>query len=310
MILVLGVIDEQVTAWFLGHLSALGRDFVFVDERQLGGEVHLELDWEPERGRLLGELRFPRWRVGLEEVSGVYSRLGTGGVTPPDTPEARAGRAHAAALLDLFSGPVANRASAMLSNGSKPCQYAAILAAGLRVPDTFAGGRWEQVRRFADGLDGLPVIKSISDERSLVKQVSLEALQAAAPPGQPLPPHQLQQRAAGTNIRAHVVGGRQVLACRAVTEALDYRHPDLTGHSVELEPVELPEAVAEACRRLSRSLDLGFAGIDLIEPPGGSPHPADWWCLEVNTCPGYLWFEQRTGLPISRVLADFLMGLQ
>jgi|SRR5215217_518809 len=309
MILVMGPVDELLTAFFLKHLTDTKREYLFVDERHLGSEVRLELDLPQGPsgpGRLRGAVRFPTWRVGLEEISGIYSRLGTGNVEQQRTPEVRAEQAHAAALLDLFPGPVANRATAMLSNGSKPCQYAAILAAGLRVPDTLVGSTWERWEPFAKALDGDPVIKSVSDERSLVKQVSWEATRASARPGQPLAPHQFQQRIQGTNIRAHVVGARHVLACRAETQALDYRHPDLTGHTVNLCATELPEPVAEACRRLSRALGVDLAGIDLIEPPGGSSRPEDWVCLEVNTCPGFMWFEQHAGLPIARVLADFL----
>nr|BDT32655.1 RimK domain-containing protein ATP-grasp [Myxococcus sp. MH1] len=309
MILVMGPVDELLTAFFLKHLTDTGREYLFVDERHLGVDVRLELELPqgpPGLGRLRGAVCFPTWRVGLERISGIYSRLGTGNLEQAPTPQVRAEQAHAAALLDLFPGPVANRATAMLSNGSKPCQYAAILASGLRVPDTLAGGTWERWEHFARALEGDPVIKSVSDERSLVKQVSWEATRASARPGKPLAPHQFQQRIPGNNVRAHVIGARDVLACRAVTQALDYRHPDMTGHAVSLDAVELPQPVAQACRQLSRALGLDLAGIDLIEPPGGSSRPEDWVCLEVNTCPGFMWFEQNTGLPISRRLADFL----
>ncbi|RKH56970.1 ATP-grasp domain-containing protein [Corallococcus aberystwythensis] len=309
MILVMGPVDELLTAFFLSHLTATGREYLFVDERHLGAEVRLELDWHPGPpgpGRLTGSVCFPTWRVGLESLSGIYSRLGTGGLELSQTPEARAERAHAAALLDLFPGPVANRMTAMMSNGSKPCQYAAILAAGLRVPDTLAGADWTRWEAFARGLDGDPIIKSVSDERSLVKQVSWQETRAAARPGHPLPPHQFQQRIPGANVRVHVVGASEVLACRAETQALDYRHPDATGHTVSLHAVTLPQPVADACRRLSRALGLDLSGIDLIEPPGGSSDPGDWVCLEVNTSPGFMWFEQHAGLPIAGALAAFL----
>ncbi|QAT83508.1 ribosomal protein S6 modification protein [Corallococcus coralloides] len=309
MILVMGPVDELVTSFFLEYLTATGREYLFVDERHLGAEVHLEMDWHPGPpgpGRLTGAVCFPTWRVELESVSGIYSRLGTGGVETHQTPASRAEWAHAAALLDLFPGPVANRMTAMMSNASKPCQYAAILAAGLRVPDTLAGADWTRWESFARDLEGAPIIKSVSDERSRVKEVSWQETRAAARPGHPLAPHQFQQRIPGANVRAHVVGAKEVLACRAESQALDYRHPDATGHTVSLHAVTLPEPVADACRRLSRALGIDLAGIDLIEPPGGSSDPADWVCLEVNTSPGFMWFEQHAGLPIAGALAAFL----
>nr|WP_242544828.1 hypothetical protein [Corallococcus sp. NCSPR001] len=309
--MLMGPVDELVTSFFLAHLTDTQREYLFVDQRHLGSQVRLDLDLDQAPGsraarRLRGAVCFPTWRVDLEDISGIFSRLGTGGVREHVTPEVRAERAHANALMDLFHGPVANRPTAMVSNNSKPCQYAAILAAGLSVPDTLAGGDWRLWEPFARGLTGDPVIKSVSDERSLVKQVTWDDTRAAFLPGRPPPPHQFQQRISGTNVRVHVVGGREVFACRAESQALDYRHPDMTGHPVHLRATLLPEPVADACRRLSSALGLHLSGIDLIEPPGGSADPRDWVCLEVNTCPGFMWFEQHTGLPIAQALARSL----
>lgn len=342
MILVLGTIDEAVTAHFLAHLVATDQPFAFVDERQLGDAVRIELgvcgdparpldaiddipgvtprgpsdaiadvischmpsDGMPDAPpRLTGRVCFPRWHADLAEITGIYTRLGTGAATLPDTPAARAERAHAAALLDLFAGPVANRATAMWSNSSKPAQYPAIIAAGFRVPDTVIAAPWLHARPHLDRWGAPPIVKSTSGVRSLVK-----AIDPAALGPDPLPPHQLQRRIHGDNIRVHLVGGHTALASRAVTDAIDYRHPGLTGHDTRLEATELPPRVIDACRRLAHALDIGFAGIDLVEPPGGSPDPADWHCFEVNTCPGYLWYESNAGLPIAAALADWLCG--
>lgn len=324
MILVLGTIDEAVTAYFLAHLVATDQPFAFVDERQLGGEVSVELrvcgdparpladgvdgidgtDGTDGMASLSGRICFPRWHVDLAEITGVYTRLGTGSAALPDGAEAHAARAEVAVLLDLFDGPVANRATAMWSNASKPAQYRAIVAAGFRVPDTVIAAPWPHARRHLDRWGAPPIVKSTSGVRSLVKAVDPAALGV-----DPLPPHQLQRRIHGDNIRVHLVGGHTALASRAVTEAIDYRHPGLTGHGTHLEAADLPPRVLDACRHLARALDIGFAGIDLVEPPGGSPDPADWHCFEVNTCPGYLWYELNAGLPISAALADWLRGV-
>lgn len=311
MILVIGTVDEPVTAHFLAHLALTQRDFLFVDSRELGSRIHLELHWRPGRPgrRLTGEIHFPQWKVSLSEVSGIYSRLGTGqeGAESgqPRASELTVQQAHAWTLLDMFEGPVANRPSAMQSNDSKPCQYGAILRAGLRLPDTHVGGRLADLERFASGLGEAPIVKSTSGERSVAKQVPVDAIRSMVT-GDLMPPHQFQERAVGTNVRVHLVGRTHAFACRAETDALDYRHPDRSGHTLELRPMRLPEAVTDACRRLAGDLGVDFAGIDLIEPVGGSENPRDWWCLEVNTAPGYSWFEEHSGLPIARSLADYL----
>ena len=48
---------------------------------------------------------------------------------------------------------------------------------------------------------------------------------------------------------------------------------------------------------------VGRSSIDLrVEPNGG------WWCFEVNTAPGFIWFENQTGLPIAAAVARALTG--
>lgn len=62
-------------------------------------------------------------------------------------------------------------------------------------------------------------------------------------------------------------------------------------------------SLAQACVRLAQDLELPFAGIDLRETPEG-----DIVCFEVNPCPAYSYYEQRTGAPIARALVTWLAG--
>jgi glutathione synthase/RimK-type ligase-like ATP-grasp enzyme len=61
--------------------------------------------------------------------------------------------------------------------------------------------------------------------------------------------------------------------------------------------------VESACRRIAHELGLLHAGIDLRETPDG-----EWYCFEVNPCPGFLYYERQTGQPISTALAELLQG--
>ena len=62
-----------------------------------------------------------------------------------------------------------------------------------------------------------------------------------------------------------------------------------------------PDSVAAACLRIAKDLGLLHAGIDLKETPEG-----DWYCFEVNPCPGFIYYERHTGQPISLALAELL----
>jgi hypothetical protein len=97
--------------------------------------------------------------------------------------------------------------------------------------------------------------------------------------------------------------GEQVFATRVDTDAVDYRYAHLDGLGVAMEPVQLPAAVHRACPAVAADLDLLFAGIDLKETPDG-----EWFCFEVNPCPGFLYYERHTGQPISAALAELLRG--
>ena len=70
-----------------------------------------------------------------------------------------------------------------------------------------------------------------------------------------------------------------------------------------MSPVTLPAAVTTACLRGARELGLLFAGIDLKETPDG-----EYFCFEINPCPGFTYYERHTGQPISLALADLLNG--
>ena len=53
--------------------------------------------------------------------------------------------------------------------------------------------------------------------------------------------------------------------------------------------------------RLAHRLDLLLPGIDGKEDPDGN-----YYCFEINPCPGFLYYEQYTGQPISTALANLL----
>ncbi|HWR00288.1 MAG TPA: hypothetical protein VN371_00355 [Chlorobaculum sp.] len=75
------------------------------------------------------------------------------------------------------------------------------------------------------------------------------------------------------------------------------------GKETELEPFEIPESVAESCIDLTAALGLHFTGIDLRFSSDGQVH-----CFEVNPMPGYSYYENNTGQPISRTLTQYLMS--
>jgi D-alanine-D-alanine ligase-like ATP-grasp enzyme len=65
----------------------------------------------------------------------------------------------------------------------------------------------------------------------------------------------------------------------------------------------LPAEIAQRCHAVTETLGLALAGIDLRLGRDGR-----WWCFEVNTAPGFIWFERHTGQPIAAAVARLLAG--
>jgi glutathione synthase/RimK-type ligase-like ATP-grasp enzyme len=152
--------------------------------------------------------------------------------------------------------------------------------------------------RFFEENKGEVIYKSLSGIRSIVRRVQPEQL--ARLPLLRNGPAQFQSFIPGENVRVHTVGD-QLFATRVHSETVDYRYASREGGSVEMEPASLPPTVAESCLRLARELDLLLTGIDLKETPNG-----DYYCFEVNPCPGFLYYEKYTRQPISTALASLL----
>jgi hypothetical protein len=72
---------------------------------------------------------------------------------------------------------------------------------------------------------------------------------------------------------------------------------------VGMEPYELPEEVAAACRRLLADLGLVFAALDFVVDPEGRHI-----FLEVNPQGQFLFLEKRIGVPLLDMFAEFLAG--
>lgn len=300
MILLCGVPSEPPLALAIEAAHALGVDHRVVNQR---ADVTVTIDvGDPPRGWLSGAGA----DLDLASVDGIYLRL----AEPDDPARPRAGPAdpHAAdravaaqslltAWCEVTASRVANPMSAMASNMSKPYQLQLIEQAGLRVPPTLVTNDPAAVRAFA-AEHGRLVFKSTSGVRSVVRELL---------PGHdrrmdrlPALPTSFQPYLQGTNVRVHVVGDT-ALAVAIRTDAVDYRYASGAGRELQMEPYRLPPQVERRCLDLSRRLALPFCGIDLLCDDAGA-----WWCFEVNPSPGYSWFEDQTGLPISRALVGWL----
>lgn len=109
-------------------------------------------------------------------------------------------------------------------------------------------------------------------------------------------------------LRVTVVG-EQVFACRINSQS----QTDETGridwrqgyeHGMKHEAFDLPEEIADKCRRYLQCVGLNFGCFDFIVTPDG-----EYVFLECNPNGQWLWIELATGLKIADAIADFLSNL-
>lgn len=304
VILVCGGLADSVTELVCARLNDCGYAYRFLDLGTYPDGCQIKWHWNGSGPR--GFISAPDWKLDLEELTGVYVRfLGPEGRTPvpnvaPETVplihfEYDAGLM---TLLEDLPCAVVNRVDGGMSNNSKVYQALMVRQFGLLTPPTLVTNDPAAARRFYEEHNGEVIYKSLSGIRSIVKRLQpeqfdrLSLLQNG--------PAQFQAFIPGDNVRVHTVG-EEVFPTRVQSDVVDYRYARREGRDVEMEPATLPHDIAESCVRLAQHLDLLFAGIDLKVTPNG-----EYYCFEVNPCPGFLYYEKYGGQPISLALANLL----
>lgn len=306
MILLCGIPSETALVLVREELERLAARVVVFNQRAF---ETCELEYEVVRGEVSGTLRLDGRRFALEEFEGVYTRVmdeqrlpELRGEPPMSPARRRARRLHRvlSEWIEIAPARVVNRARPQGSNASKPYQAQLIRAQGFAIPETLITNDPELVREFL-AQHGRVVYKSVSGTRSIVQLLGpadLERLDRIR-----WCPVQFQAYVVGTDVRVHVVAD-EVFATAVRSAAIDYRYALRQQlDAAELEPIELPEALAERCVALAAALELPFAGIDLRLSATGEAT-----CFEVNPSPAYSYYELGAGQPIARSLARYLLG--
>jgi hypothetical protein len=304
MILLCGIPSEPPISMVRDEIIKLGLPYVMFNQRMFDC---MDLSFSISESRVKGKLRIDQGIYRLEDFKGVYFRLMNDQLLPelkdepPNSPRRRFCLALHDSLLrwcEVSPARVVNRTSVMASNFSKPYQIQIIQQYGFNVPETLITNNPKLVKRFLHKHQRV-IYKSISGVRSIVQMLELKDLDRLELIR--WCPVQFQEYIEGSNVRVHVIG-TNVFATEAVSTATDYRYPQLDkGASTELNGFKLSDELARLCIGLTHQLKLEFSGIDLKITPQGKIY-----CLEVNTNPGFSYYELSTGQPIAKTLAQHL----
>lgn len=304
MILLWGIPADEPISKVWQVLIRKGAEVAFLDQHLvLETEVKLSVD-----ERISGSLRVKNDVIELQDVTAFYlrpydsSRIPEIKKTGPNSVEL----GHALAVedvlvswADITPALVVNRPSFMSSNNSKPYQSSLIHDIGFAVPDTIITTDPEAAYHFTKK-HGEVIYKSISGSRSIVSR--LKITEAERLKDITWCPTQFQEYIPGNDIRVHVIG-EQVFACEIISAADDFRYIPFSETAPSIKNIGLPEDLAESCKKLTASLNLHIAGIDLRRTPENV-----WYCFEVNPCPGFSFFQEATHHPIDEAIAQLLLS--
>ena len=306
MILLCGIPSETPMRMVISRLEQMSAQFVLLNQRKF---ADCDIWFEIADGEVTGELRIGLDTYDLEDFTAIYPRLMDDRFLPElaDEPQDSTVRSYCRSFHDALTrwmeispALVINRCAPMASNSSKPFQAQLIREQGFLVPETLITNDPELVRSFR-AKHGRVIYKSISAIRSIVQELSdedeerLERIRWC--------PTQFQAFVEGTNLRVHTVGD-EAFATAVSTDACDYRYAGKqTGEPAALREVVLSDELKEKCLRLSASLGLEFAGIDLKVTPDD-----EVYCFEVNPSPAFSYYEANAGQAISAGVARRLAG--
>jgi len=306
MILICGIPTETPIALIREQTDELNVPYVMFNQRDFS---NMELSFEIIGDCVTGELKIEDRSYRLEDFHGVYTRLMDDRLLPElkNEPENSQKRRYCRSLHDALSrwyeiapARVVNRTGPMGSNFSKPYQLQLIRNQGFMIPETLITNDPALVRDFLRRF-GRIIYKSISSVRSIVQTLEdkdLERLNHIR-----WCPVQFQEFVEGTNVRVHTVN-TEIFATSITTDTTDYRYASREGESPDLEPIDLPDELSDRCIRLSQSLGLPFAGIDLKITPDNKVY-----CFEVNPSPAFSYYENNTGQKIANAVVRYLAGM-
>lgn len=306
MILVCGALIDRIVAYTCVKFEQMDFDYFFLDELKYPNGF--EISWVCKKGRPNGYIKLGSKKIELSELTGIFVRH----ISPDEistnannnSQDARIIKSESIQALDSMVSTipcvVVNRSFAQLSNSSKPYQSLLIRQFGFKTPKTLVTNIPSDVKSFYDYCEGRIIYKSTSGVRSIVQRfrkedfARLELIKNCAT--------QFQEYIDGYDIRVHIVGNA-LFATKVISEATDYRYASQEGFSVVMEPIKLPDRIEKMCLELSNFLGLVMAGIDLRRTPRD-----EYYCLEVNPSPGYVYYELGANQPISESLARVLNG--
>jgi MvdD family ATP-grasp ribosomal peptide maturase len=312
--------DTESVASVINSIEERGGSAFRFDTDRFPTEIRLAARYTGSSQKIL--IAGPQGELDLDQVSAVwYRRLNPGGQIPntvaPDLRRAsiQESRVTILGLIASIKAFHLDRQQLVRHADNKQLQLQAAREHGLEIPLTLITNDPEAVREFARTCKGGLITKMLSsfaiyeDEREKVvftNKVGSEDLHDLD--GLRLCPMTFQEDIPkALELRVTIVGNR-VFTASIDSQLSEWGKNDWRRDGVALldkwEDYNLPDEVQEKLLKFMDYLGLNYGAIDMILTPDGR-HVF----LEINPAGEFFWLEDCPGLPISKAIADLLLGL-
>lgn len=285
-----------------------------------------DLAWFPQRLILAAELDGDRWAgalatdtrtMALADITAVWYRRPGAFTLPAGLSEAAARHAATEAkyglggVLESLGCLWVNHPTAEAQLARKPTQYAAAAECGFTVPATLVTNSSGAVRRFAHRVAAPIIVKPLavtvitepdSGTRGIYTHL-LSPEDLANLDGVETTTHLFAEFITKAfEVRITAVGNQLFAAAIHAASAaarIDFR---TDYDALTYEKIEVPDAIAKACRRFLAAYGLQFGTFDFAVRPSG-----EWVFFECNGAASqYGWIQAATGHDITGALATLL----
>ena len=268
--IIIGMASDPTIQFFCKHSKKFPRNnpIIFIDQSYLGEYIHCSNT----------HLHYKNHRIKLENIHCVWNRLFI--TSNKNRPVRLEAQLFFQFLMDEVFTRVYNRPKDCMSNHAKLYQLQSLTLKHLKTPTSIL--TTQPYQHYPSKTEEW-IFKSSNGVRSIVH--SLSEKPNRKPPHTLTEPVLLQNMIPGENIRVHVLG-LQCFATRCKhQQGVDYRYQPTTFRATSL-----PRPIAIECIAITQSLNLTFAGIDLIL------YRDSYTLLEVNAARGYHSFDDSLAI--------------
>jgi len=304
MIIIIGSEQEAHSKHIFDSLKKKKIDVAYLDSRKYPED--LLLSYSPNKPFKSSFFKIQDRKFFLKDIKGIYWRWFYGikyqDFGKNDTETASIVHKECKSALDsifLCTNKINwyNPLNAIEMHGRKAYQLHIMQQHKIKVPKTLITNDAESLREFWEQNEKNVIYKPVSGgattrkltEKDFCKE-KLNNLKYC--------PIQAQECVDGVDIRVYAFKN-DIFAAEIQAQTLDFRE----DKNATIEPVKLPVKIQHDCKKILELFHLNYSGIDIRKKSNG-----EYVFIEANPAPMFIYFEKKSGYPITETLIKGLIS--